>query len=219
MSLGAKLAQLLAARLCHDLGGAVATLVGTLDLVEAPGDEMLVLSRDTALALRHRLRLYAAAWTGPGEAADAETLAALLAGAPAASRVRFACERLVLGNTPGLLLPDALVPLALNAALLAAEALPRGGTVHLSGHLSGAPEDGLVIWPEGLNAAWPPPLLALLSGTAPAALLDAGPRFVLAPLLGLLAAEAGWQLSLGLAGGPTSDATAPSLLLTPAAAA
>ncbi len=53
------LARLLAARLCHDLGGAVATLAGTLELVE-PGDPaMLELARETAQALR--LRLYAAA--------------------------------------------------------------------------------------------------------------------------------------------------------------
>lgn len=209
MSLDTRLAQLVAARLCHDLGGAVGTLVGTLDLVEAGGDEMLALSRETALALRQRLRLYAAAWTGPGAAADAAELASLLAGAPAASRVRFDCARLApgAGLALGAMLPATLVPLALNAALLAAEALPRGGVVHLSG----TPEAGLVVWPEGRNAAWPQPLLALLSGTAPAVLLEAGPRFMLAPLLGLLATEAGWRPSLVA----TGDGAAPSLLLMP----
>ena len=87
---------------------------------------------------------------------------------------------------------------------------PRGGTVHLSGTV----EAGLVIWPEGRSAAWPPPLLAMLSGTAPAELMEGGPRLVLAPLLGLLAAEAGWQLSLC----PNSDGAAASLLLAPATA-
>ena len=208
MSLDARFARLVSARLCHDLGGAVATLAGTLDLVEAAAanDEMLALSRETALALRQRLKLYAAAWTGPNNPADAEMLADLLAGAPAAARVRFACERLA----PRMMLPAQLVPLALNAALLAAEALPRGGTVHLSGTV----EAGLVIWPEGRSAAWPPPLLAMLSGTAPAELMEGGPRLVLAPLLGLLAAEAGWQLSLC----PNSDGAAASLLLAPATA-
>jgi histidine phosphotransferase ChpT len=204
MTSDARFAQTLSARLCHDLGGAVATLVGTLDMVDAAGDDMLALSRETALALRQRLKLYAAAWAGPANEANAETLAGLLAGAPAAARVRFACE----GLAPGAILPAPLVPLALNAALLAAEALPRGGTVHLSG----APATGLAFWPEGRNAAWPAPLLALLAGTPPAALLEGGPRLVLAPLLGLLAAELGWQLSLEAG----AEATAPTLLLAPA---
>lgn len=201
----ARFARMLAARLCHDLGGVVATLAGTLELVgPAAEDEMLALSRDTARALSQRLKLYAAAWTGPGQEAAAATLAGLLAGAPAGARVRFACDRLA----PGAMLPAALVPLALNAALLAAEALPRGGTVHLSG----TPEAGLAVWPEGRNAAWPEALPALLAGTAPEALLEGGPRLLLAPLLGLLAAGAAWTLSLR----PAGDGAAPSLLMTPA---
>lgn len=215
MSLNAQLAQMVSARLCHDLSGIVGTLVGTLDLVDAADGDLvgaasgdtLALSRDTTRALRQRLKLYAAAWSGPGATADAATLADLLTGAPAAPRVRFDCERLA----PCGMLPAVLVPLALNAALLAAEALPRGGIVHLSGHRFGTPEAALMVWPEGRNATWPPPLLALLSGTATPTLLEAGPRFVLAPLLGLLAAEAGWRLSLR----PSSDGAAPQLLLAP----
>jgi histidine phosphotransferase ChpT len=142
------LARLLAARLCHDLGGAVATLAGTLELVE-PGDpSMLELARETAQALRLRIRLYAAAWGGaPGGDLDAAGLGALLGGAPAVPRVRFALERLA----PEGVLPAGIVPLALNAALLAAEALPQGGTVHLGGDAV----QGLAAWPEGRAAAWP----------------------------------------------------------------
>ncbi|MBV1799107.1 histidine phosphotransferase family protein [Siccirubricoccus sp. G192] len=215
MSLDARLASSLCARLCHDLGGAVGTLAGTLDLVEGPGErpgegsgevgsEMLALSRETATALRQRLRLYAAAWGGPGEEFDAIGLARLLEAAPAAPRVGFALGRLA----PGTRLPAALVPLALNAALLAAEALPRGGVVHLSGD----PGEGLVAWPEGKGAAWPPPLLALLAGAPMAEALAGGPRRILAPLLSALAAELHWEMSLGFA----AEAGAAPLLLAPA---
>jgi histidine phosphotransferase ChpT len=82
---------------------------------------------------------------------------------------------------------------ALNAALLAAEALPRGGVVALSGS-AGA---GLVVLPDGISAAWPPPLLALLSGTSVRDALSDGPRHVVAPLLLALLADLGWRARLG----------------------
>src|SRR4051794_28917882 len=75
-----QLARLLAARLCHDLGGVVGTLAGTLDLAEER--EMLDLARGTAETLRQRLRLLAAAWGTAAEAADAATLGRLLDAPP-----------------------------------------------------------------------------------------------------------------------------------------
>jgi histidine phosphotransferase ChpT len=89
------------------------------------------------------------------------------------------------------------VPVALNAALLAAEALPRGGVVTLSG----AAEAGLVVLPSGISAAWPPPLL---SGTPVQDALADGPRHVVAPMLLALLANLGWRARLGPgpAGGP-----------------
>lgn len=217
MSLDPKLAQTpmlarnLCARLCHDLGGAVGTLGGTLDLVE-PGTadaEMLGLARDTAAELRQRLLLYAAAWGGAAEPADGPRLGLLLRAAPAAARVAFRLDRL----SPGCPLPAALVPLALNAALLAAEALPRGGGVTLAGSAA-----GVLASPEGRDAAWPPALLALLRQEGPRQEGlqreggAAGPRQVLAPLLLGLAAEAGWAVSLG----PGAAAGVPPLWLGPA---
>jgi histidine phosphotransferase ChpT len=165
---------------------------------------MIALSQETATILRQRLRLYATAWGGPGGEADAAGLAALLEGAPAWPRVRFVLDRLA----PGTMLPAGVVPIALNAALLAAEALPRGGTVVLSG----SAEAGLVTWPEGQGAAWPAPFLALLGGAEPDGVLEGGPRRILAPLLLALAAEAGWEVSLGLAAG---NAPPPLTLLPP----
>lgn len=194
MSPDARLARTLCARLCHDLGGMVATLAGMLDLLEGEdGSEMLALSRETATTLRQRLRLYAAAWGSPGEEMDVATLGTLLEGSPARPRVRFALDDLSAGAG----LPGAVVPLALNAAMLGAEALPRGGVVHLGGSAG----EGLVVLPEGRDATWPVPLTGLLAGADPAEVLEGGPRRLLAPLLLTLAAEAGWEVSLGL-GGP-----------------
>lgn len=197
------LAQTLAARLCHDLGGSIGTLAGTLDLLEAGEAEMLDLAREAAATLRQRLRLFALAWGGAAADMAAADLAALLAAAPAAPRVAFQLDH----AWPGVDLPAALVPLALNAALLGAEALPRGGTVRLAG----SPAVGMLVSLEGRDAAWPAGLLALLAGGTAEALLRDGPRRVLAPLLVAMVAEAGWEISL-VQGGGTG---APPLLLGP----
>lgn len=204
MRMDARFAQTVSARLCHDLGGVAGTLVGTLDLAGEGDEEMLALARDTAASLLQRLRLYAAAWGGATTEADAASLTRLLESSPASPRVRFDLADLA----PGGMLPTGLVPLALNAALLAAEALPRGGTVRLSGSAG----QGLVVCPRGRDAAWPAGLLALLAGTAPAEALRDGPRRVVAPLLLGLATEAGWAVTLAQG----ADGAAPPLLIGPA---
>ena len=204
MRMEAQLARTLSARLCHDLGGAVGALAGTLELVGEGDAELLGLARDTATGLRQRLRLYAAAWGGAATEADGASLVLLLEAAPAAPRVRFRLDHLA----PGGRRAAALVPLALNAALLGAEALPRGGAVSLAG----SAEAGLVVCLDGRDGAWPAGLLALLGGGPVDAALAEGPRRILAPLLLGLAAEAGWRVSLAQG----AVAAPPPLLLGPA---
>lgn len=200
------LGRLHVARICHDLGGIAGTLGGTLDLVGGDDPAMQDLLRESAQTLRQRLRLYAAAWGGGAEAMDAARLRDLLMGAPASPRVGFDLD----GLAPGGMVPDALVPLVLNAALLGTEALPRGGAVRVSGDAG----RGFAVLPEGRNAAWPPALLRALAGNDPVALLEeGGPRRMLAPLLVMLAAEAGWGTALAL-GAPGAEGAAP-LVLSP----
>ncbi|MBX9698718.1 MAG: hypothetical protein K2X74_04740 [Acetobacteraceae bacterium] len=200
------LGRLHVARLCHDLGGIAGTLGGTLDLLGSDDPGMQDLLRETALALRLRLRLYAAAWGAAAVDLDAAQFEELLQGAPAVPRVTFDLAALVQGQR----IPAGLVPLALNAALLGTEALPRGGVVRLGGSAG----QGLSILPQGRGAAWPPSLLRALAGNDPAALLEeGGPRRMLAPLVVMLAAEAGWHAALAL-GAPGSEGAAP-LLLSP----
>lgn len=197
------LAEMLAARLCHDLGGAIGTLAGTLDLVEGADGEMLGLARETATALRLRLRLYSAAWGGGAEDAGPGAIAELLTGCSASPRVRFATD----GLPPEMVLPAAVVPIALNAALLAVEALPAGGVVRLAGDAG-----GLVVLADGRRAGWPPELMAALADAPLADLLAGGPRRVLVPLLLGQLQRAGWHAAFGLGAEPDM---APPLLLGP----
>ena len=84
--------------------------------------------------------------------------------------------------------------LLLNVLMLAAESLPRGGTVVLRG---GAAE-GLVVLLDGPMAAWPDSLPGLIADpqSAAALLQTASPRDVQAPLTVMMAATGGHRLSL-----------------------
>lgn len=196
---GLMLAESLAARLCHDLGGAVGTLAGTLDLVEGEGGEMLELARETAVALRARMRLYAAAWGGGAEAGGRVEIAELLVGCSAAPRVRFD----VAGLPDGPMLPAGLVPVVLNAAMLAVEALPMGGVVALAGDAR-----GVVVTAAGRRAGWPMDLPELLAAADAATLAAAGPRRVLLPVLLAQLARLGWAGALAVEPALGAEATA-----------
>lgn len=198
------LARLVGARLVHDLAGPMGSIMAAAGLVQ--GDAGLVtgaprsdaMLAETMTELLARGRLYAAVFGSAAEVA-ADEMAALLAGAPGAHRIR-------LEITAGLAShPAAFVQILLAAAMLAMEALPRGGRITIAG----GPGGGTVIVPDGRMAAWPHSLLERLGGLPPAQ-ADT-PRSVLAPWLIALAREAGCHLSLGL-GAPGI----PPLLLRPA---
>jgi histidine phosphotransferase ChpT len=198
-----RLAQVLTARIAHDLGSPLGTLAGMLDmLLGGPGGEdaeLLAVAQQAAGDLRARLALQRAAWGGGGEPADRDGLLALLSGSAAAQRVRFDLAGPLFAGP----VAAELVPLVLNGALLAAEALPRGGVV--TG--SGSPRE-LIFLPEGRNAAWSAETLAVLTGRS-ADPLAAGPRHVVAPLLLGLAAAQGFDCSLM----PGMGAGLPALML------
>jgi histidine phosphotransferase ChpT len=192
-----RLAQLISARLCHELGGPVGTVEGSLGFLGAglgaAGEaEALSVAREGAEALRRRLRLYRAAWgAGVADMGVPEMLDlvdGVVAGGRARVEVAFAGEPV---------LPAALAHLLLNAVLLAGEALPRGGTVRLAGD----PAAEVAVLPEGPGAAWPRGLATALAAggldpddPAPSA------RAVQAPFLVALAAASGARLSLTLGG-------------------
>lgn len=203
MEQDAALAQDLCARLCHDLVGPLGTVAGAIDLLgEDP--EAAELARDAAAVLRRRLKFWrAACGAGTGPLSVQEALG-LLEGLPAGGRATLRPEGLAETEVLG----AAEAQLLLAAAMLAGEALPRGGVVRLLRH----PGGGLAVLPEGRGAAWPAALEAVLSGAA-----EPGPRTVLAAMLGRLALLSGWEVLLLPPGeGPASAGeAAAALLLTP----
>jgi hypothetical protein len=188
-----QLAQLLGARLTHDLAGPLGTIVAAGGSAEGAA-----LLEETVAELRLRFRLYAVVF-GEAEALCWADLQALLAGAPGAHRIAFHFE-----FPPQARLDPALAQIVLAAAMLGAEALPRGGALRIT-PLGGA---GLVVLPEGRVAAWPHALIERLAGMAPAG-ADT-PRALLAPWLIALAEAAQCRLSLGM-----GQPGLPPLLLQP----
>lgn len=193
-----RLAELLAGRICHDLAGPLGGLA--VALPEAAREpEAMEIAQDAALALRCRLALARAAW---GEAAgplDAAGLVALAAGLGQAHRLRLSVELRPAGSA----FAPAAGRVALNALLLGAEALPRGGALELSG----APAGVATLRVDGPGAGWPEGLAAWLADPALAwaGLIGVGlpavGRGLQGRLLAVLAAAAGVRLSLGEAAG------------------
>jgi histidine phosphotransferase ChpT len=185
------LAQDLAARICHDLGGPVGMVAGLLDLLDDPDAEAMASAREGAAELRRRLLLWRAATggSGPLPPSDLPALAdGLLAGGRAA---------LTLHGEVGV--PPEGGQILLLAAMVAGEALTKGGTVEIAG------ESGdLLVLADGPLVRWPPALLALLAGEA----AEPGARSVVPRLLLRLLAAHGWQAEL-----PAGREGIPPLLL------
>ncbi len=184
-----RLSELLVARLSHDLSGLAGVLAGALDLAADEPDpaEALAIARDAAGELAARLRLLRAAWsgdTGPLRAAD---LAALLPGLGGGGRLRVDLSGL--GDAP---FPPKLSRLLPNLLLLGAEALPAGGTLHLSG----SPDAGITLSVAGPRLAWPPALADHVA-SPDSAWAVASPRALQPALVVLLACAAGLTLYPG----------------------
>ena len=194
-----RLAELMASRILHDLGSPMASISAILPQAADAAAHAILL--ETAEEMRARLRLFAAAF-GSGDALGWEDFGPLLRGAPMAHRVRFELPSTGVALSPG------RVRLLLSLALLAAEALPRGGVVHISDDSTGV----VAALPEGRDAAWSPTLIELLAGGALEAALAQGPRRVLAPWVMAQAEAEGIELSLALATGTG----VPPLMVTPA---
>ena len=200
-----RLAELLAARLCHEFSGPAGTLAGAMEIARtepASAAEALDIAAKAAASMAVRLRLLRAAWAGAAEALDIAALRGLCAGLP----------RHVWADLAGLPAEQrysaATAQVLLNVLLLAAESLPRGGVVTLG---EAGPDAALVV-PRGQDAAWPPGLAAWMADPAPAwrAATSAAPRGLQGPLTALLAHAAGARLSFAFA---ADSEAAPPLLL------
>ena len=177
-------------RLCHDFGSPLSTLTAVMPQAgEAPAHALLT---ETVTDLRARHRLFCAMFGLPDDL-DWCQLAELLAGSPIAHRVEFDVR-----TAPDTPVPTAAtMRLLLSAALLAGEALPRGGAVRIAV----GKEGGFAILPERCDARWSPTLLLLVSGGAIEEALREGPHQVLAPWVAALAAAEGRRLEFPLGTG------------------
>jgi histidine phosphotransferase ChpT len=202
-------AELLATRICHDLSGPLNTLMAAIEIaIEDPGGaaEALPLASDASVVLGQRLRLLRVAWGGGGGAMAIDEIAALAAGLPGRNL------HLDLGELHAeRLFSAAAARLVLNALMLAAEALPGGGVIQLSGDS----QRQVMLRIAGAAAAWPPGFIGYLTDpqAAEQALNEASAitaRTLQGPLLALLAHRLGLRVSVLLGAGMEA---APPLLL------
>ncbi|HET7880989.1 MAG TPA: histidine phosphotransferase family protein [Acetobacteraceae bacterium] len=189
------MAELLCARLCHDLSGSLGALVGVIEIAreEQPASETLALADETVSELSLRLKLLRAAWGYDGGDLDVARLRALTDGLSSSRRVRLNLA----GLEPGSVFQQPAARVVLNLVLFAAECLGGGGVVALAGSLA----SGLSVSIAGPRAAWPAELGVWLgdAGAAQAAML-ADPRRLQGPLTALLVLAAGMRLSTNSGG-------------------
>lgn len=200
-----RLAEVLAARLCHDLASPLGAFSGVIELAEETGDlTVLADARAISARLSGQLRLLRAAWAAdpaPLSVSELEAFARDMAG-----------HRRISMDLSGLARDQGFGAEAgrsvLNLLLLGVEAVGGEGTLHLSG----APAREVVLRIAGARATWPAGMVSCLLAPGEAWAHATEPRALQMPLTVLLAAQAGFHLSLLM---PLTAATGavPPLLL------
>lgn len=200
------LAELIAARICHDLSGPIGPMAGMLELAREDPDaaeEALAAANEAAASVIARLRLLRAAWTGDCVAMDVRAIGTLIHSGLARKRVTID-----LSGIAASIFAPVTARLLLNALLLGSEGLPGGGTLTCAGH----PDGDILITIAGPRAAWPSGLAACLANPAAAwGMLD-DPRRLQVPFIALLASRPGPRLSLLF--GATAAGAPPPLLIS-----
>jgi histidine phosphotransferase ChpT len=190
------LASLLCSRLCHDLMSPVGALNNGIELLADEHDpdmreKCLELLSDSARASANKLKFFRLAFGaggGFGEEIDTHEAQAALEGVFGAER-RIELGWLVEGNK----LPKDAVKLLLNLALLAGDALVRGGRLDV-GAESGDGLVELVIRAEGPRILLDPALRETLASGSSGGQVE--PRAAGAWLAHSLAADAGGAIRL-----------------------
>lgn len=183
-----RLAELLCARLCHDMAGPVGAAAAGAELLEdSDGEdaETAALVAASAAGAAARLKFFRAALapaaTGP---LATQQLHGLVDGY-LATAVSAAAPRLQLEWRVPETLEGRMARLLLNLVLLARDALPRGGIIEVD--VTGGPSTRLAVTARGETAALTEEARSVLTeGAAPS-----GPRGAQAQFARLLAAEAG----------------------------
>jgi histidine phosphotransferase ChpT len=200
-----ELASLLCSRLCHDLLSPVGALNNGVELLADETDpEMrercMELLADSARASANKLKFFRLAFGaagGFGEAIDTREARSAIEGLYGAEK-RIELGWMVVDDR----LPKAAVKLLLNLAMLAGDALVRGGSLDIGAEQRDG-EVEVVIRAEGPRILLDPSLRAALTGAASS---PVAPRAAGAWLAHRLAADAGGSIRL-------SDAAEPMLLI------
>jgi histidine phosphotransferase ChpT len=181
-TLDVKIAELLSARLCHELvspAGAIANGVEILEEEPDFADSAVALIGLSARNLARRLQFYRLAYGSTAPLADALFRQAT---------IDFFTESKIAFDWRIAALPDGAGKLACNLTVLAAEALPRGGKVTLDAAAGG----GIAVTAAGEGVRLAEPIPALLKQPATLDLLS--PRTIQAAFTALLAARVDWTL-------------------------
>lgn len=178
------LAELLCARLTHDLSGPLGTIAAAVELMGDPDAETrreaLGLAGQASAEMARRLKYLRAAWGPGGEPHSVASIARLAEGVLGGGRAGLDISRVSGPDQP----LDGFGRVLMNALLVAGEALPRGGTILCAGDAEGQ----IALQPTGDAAAWPAGLAGLIADGDPLAqAAEAGPRGIAAPMMMALA--------------------------------
>lgn len=167
------LAALVTSRVCHDVASPAGAIVNSLELFDT-GDPTtkefaLDLVRKSSRQVSARVQFARIAFGAAGSAGatvdtgDAENLA----------KGFFQDEKVSLTwDLPRALLPKNQVKLLLNLLLVGAKAIPRGGTLAVTGTVAGD-QGTFTVRAQGLNARIPHLYPEFIAGMAPNGVLDA----------------------------------------------
>lgn len=188
-------ASLLCSRLCHDLLSPVGALNNGLELLADEKDpEMrarcLELLAESARASANKLKFFRLAFGaagGFGETVDSREAQVAIEGL-FADNARVEIEWMVESPT----LPKPAIKVLLNLALIAGDALIRGGRLDIGAEAEGDTVE-MVVRAEGQRIVLDPELREVLSGGAVAELT---PRAAAAALIADLVAQAGGSVRL-----------------------
>jgi histidine phosphotransferase ChpT len=177
------IAELLTARLCHELVSPVGAIANGIEILEDEpdfaGDAVSLIGLSARNAAR-RLQFYRIAYGSTSPLADALFSAAL---------TDFFTESKIAFEWRIAALPHGAGKLACNLVLLAAEALPRGGRITLE-----AAEGGIAVTAVGEAVRLAEPVSLLLREPITSDLLS--PRTVQAAFTASLAARLKWKIAI-----------------------